>query len=192
MPVVQLDGQISFVQIGLAPSEVPKLLAQHRSEYSDTQDVEQRAKRLIAASGSREFVASVCKWGGGQRLVSRICKDGDATIARSATEAIEEGDVTLAIGELINLRYLGLSFASKVARFLAPDKCVVLDRVIRCRIGYVESSEGYTEFLQDCFQLLHMLRTSRDLDASFRDLRVCDVEAAVFMKAKEKNNNVSS
>ncbi|MBY2983656.1 hypothetical protein [Rhizobium leguminosarum] len=198
MPVVQLDGQLSFVRISLAPSEVPKLLERHRSEYPETEDVEQRAKRLIASdfppSDSREFVARVCKWGGGQRLVSRICKAGDATIAqslKSAIDAIESVNVAWAIGELQHLPHLGLSFASKIARFLAPDKCVVLDSVIRTRIGYVESQEGYSEFLQDCFQLLQMLRTSRAPDAAFRDLRVCDVEAAVFMKVKGKNHNVS-
>lgn len=198
MPVVQLGGQLTFVRISLSPSELPELLARHRSEYPGAEVVEQCARRLIAANfppaDATAFIEGVCEWGRGNRNFSRIRDAGDATIAqsiKSATETIDAGDVVRAIGELQHLPHLGLSFASKVARFLAPDKCVVLDSVIRSRIGYVESSEGYTEFLQDCFQLLHMLRTSRDLDASFCDLRVCDVEAAVFMKAKEKNNNVS-
>ncbi|MGH0364214.1 hypothetical protein NKZ04_18340 [Sinorhizobium meliloti] len=189
-----------FVRISLTPSEVPELVKRHRSEYPGAEAVEQFARRLIAANfppaEATAFIEGVCEWGGGERNLSRILDAGDATIAqalKSANEAIDADDVVRAIWELQHLPHLGLSFASKVARFLAPDKCVILDSVIRSRIGYVESSEGYSEFLRDCTQLLKMLRTSPDLEASLRDrLRVCDVEAAVFMKAKEKNNNVSS
>lgn len=196
MPVMQIEGQLSFVRISLAPSEVPKLLKRHRSEYPGAEVVEHCARRVIAANfppaDATAFIEGVCEWGGGNRNLSRIRDAGDAAIAqslKSATEAIDAGDVVPAIGELQRLPHLGLSFASKVARFLAPDKCVVLDSVIRTRIGYVESQEGYAEFLQDCFRLLELLRTSPDLDASLRDgLRVCDVEAAVFMKARDEKN----
>ncbi|WP_343227780.1 8-oxoguanine DNA glycosylase OGG fold protein [Rhizobium laguerreae] len=168
----------------------------HRSEYPGAEVVEQCAKRLIAANfppnDATAFIGGVCEWGRGNRNFSRIRDAGDTTIAqslRSATEAIDAGDVTRSIEELQRLPHLGLSFASKVARFLAPDKCVVLDSVIRNRIGYVESEEGYSEFLQDCFQLLQTLRTSPDLEAPLRDrLRVCDVEAAVFIKARDQKN----
>ncbi|EGE58172.1 UNVERIFIED_ORG: hypothetical protein GGI63_006209 [Rhizobium esperanzae] len=196
MPVVQLDGQLSFVRISLAPSEVPELLERHRSEYPGAEVVELCARRLIAAdfppADATAFIVGVCEWGRGNRNLSRIVDAGDPTIAqslKSAAKAIDADDVVWAIEELQQLPRLGLSFASKVARFLAPDKCVVLDSVIRTRIGYVESEEGYSEFLQDCFQLLEMLRTSPDLDASLRDgLRVCDVEAAIFIKARDQKN----
>lgn len=193
---MQLDGRLSFVRISLSASEMPELLERHRSEYPGAEVVELCARRLIAAKfppvHATAFIEGVCEWGGGNRNFSRIRKAGDATIARSlksAAEAINADDVVWAIEELQHLPHLGLSFASKVARFLAPDKCVVLDSVIRTRIGYVESQEGYSEFLQDCFQLLEQLRTSQDLDASLRDgLRVCDVEAAVFIKARDQKN----
>lgn len=195
MPVVRLDGQLSFIRISLAPSEVPKLLERHRDHYKGTEKVEQRATKLIAENfptpDSLAFIEAVCKWGQGKRTFSRIEAAGGTRIAQSlqsATEAIEAGDVTIAIGELTRLPRLGFSFASKIARFLAPDKCVVLDSVIRSRIGYPENNVGYTGFLQDCFQLLQLLRKSSGLESSLRDrLRVCDVEAAVLMKAKEKN-----
>ncbi|MBB5577678.1 hypothetical protein [Rhizobium paranaense] len=194
MPVVRLDGQLSFIRMSLAPCEVPKLLERHRDRYKGSDKVEQRATKLIAgnfpAADSLAFIEAVCKLGRGQRNFSRIEVAGGARIAQSlasATKAIEGGDVTLAIGELSRLPHLGFSFASKVARFLAPDKCVVLDSVIRSRIGYLDSNVGYTRFLQDCFQLLQLLQQSSDLESTLRDsLRVCDVEAAVFMKAKEE------
>ncbi|MGO7870694.1 hypothetical protein AB9E15_15700 [Rhizobium leguminosarum] len=197
MPVLQFDGVFSFVRISLAPAEVAKLLVQHRSRYPKTKELEQSARHLIAAnfpsSASADFITEVCKWGRGERHISRIHAAGEIRIAyslKSAMEAIETDHVTQALEKLQGLPQLGLSFASKVARFLAPHKCVVLDSVIRSRVGYVESNEGYAEFLNDCSQLLTMLRTSPDLEASLRDgLRVCDVEAAVFMKAKK---NVSS
>ena len=196
MPVMQIDGQLVFVRVSLAPSEVAELLELHRSKYPGTEVVEQCARRLIAANfppaEATAFIEGVCEWGGGERNLSRILDAGDATIAQTlklANEAIDAGDAVRAVGQLRHLPHLGLSFASKVARFLAPDRCVVLDSVIRTRIGYVESSEGYSEFLRDCSQLLQMLRTSPDLDASLRDgLRVCDVEAAVFIKARDQKN----
>ncbi len=196
MPVLQLDGAFSFIRISVAPSEFPALLAGHRMQYKGTDEVESCAGQLIAAdfplSASTTFIERVCRWGRGARHITRVNAAGGARIAhslRSATEAIEAGHVADAIEELRNLPHLGLSFASKVARFLQPKKCVILDSVIRSHLGYVESKEGYAEFLRDCFQLLHMLRQSPDLEASLRDgLRVCDVEAAVFMKAKEKKN----
>ncbi|NLS07655.1 hypothetical protein HGP14_30820 [Rhizobium sp. P32RR-XVIII] len=196
MPVMEIQGRLSFVRISLAPSEVPQLLERHRSEYPGADVVEQCARRLIAANfppaDATAFIEGVCVWGGGNRNLSRIRDAGDATIAqalKSATDAIESGHGTQAIDELRELPHLGLSFASKVARFLAPDKCVILDSVIRSRIGYVASSEGYAEFLQDCSQLLDMLRTSESLEDALRDsLRISDVEAAVFMKARDQKN----
>lgn len=196
MPVIEIHGRLSFVRISLAPSEVPQLLERHRSKYPGTEVVEQCARRLIAANfppaEATAFIEGLCEWGGGERNLSRILDAGDATIAQTlklANEAIDAGDAVRAVGQLRHLRHLGLSFASKVARFLAPDKCVVLDSVIRTRIGYVENLKGYAEFLRDCSQLVQLLRTSSDLDASLRDgLRVCDVEAAVFMKARDQKN----
>lgn len=199
MPVIEIQGRLSFVQVSLAPSEVAELLELHRSKYPGTEVVEQCARRLTAANfppaEATAFIEGVCEWGGGERNLGRILDAGDAAVAQTlelAIDAIEAGDAVRAVGELRHLPHLGLSFASKVARFLAPDKCVILDSVIRTRIGYVESLKGYAEFLRDCSRLLELLRTSPDLDASLRDgLRVCDVEAAVFMKAKENNSNVS-
>jgi hypothetical protein len=57
-----------------------------------------------------------------------------------------------------------------------PAAAVILDEVIRGALGYRESRDGYQEFLDDC-------QTSLALLAPYHpQLRICDVEAAVFAK----------
>ena len=87
-----------------------------------------------------------------------------------------DGDAAAAVSSLQQLRYLGQSFASKVARFLSPNTAVILDEVIRGALGYRESQDGYLEFLDDCQTTLSLLAPHHP------QLRICDVEAAIFAK----------
>ncbi|MFA1676280.1 hypothetical protein ACDY97_26945 [Rhizobium mongolense] len=198
MPVLQHNNQLLIVRISLSPSEVPFLLARHRQEYEDAVEIEQLGAQLLATDFppdiSLDFLERVHRWGKAYRNLTRVSQTGGVKIActlRVARDLIAAGAVPDAVEEIRELPRIGLSFASKAARFLAPEKCVVLDSVIRGRLGYGETRDAYADFLQDCHQLLEMLKTSQELDSSLRaKLRVCDVEAAIFMKAKE-NKNVS-
>ena len=82
----------------------------------------------------------------------------------------------MAVTEVQQLNQLGQSFASKLVRFICPTQAVILDEVIRGALGYRENADGYAEFLSDCRTLLE------GAESSCRDIRICDVEAAIFAK----------
>jgi hypothetical protein len=81
----------------------------------------------------------------------------------------------------MRLPYFRMSFASKIIRFIYPDRAVIFDSVIRSGLGYPESADGYGAFLDDCQAILDRSRTE------YPELRVCDIEAAIFMKLRGRS-----
>lgn len=193
MPVIEQNGRLSIVRLDLAPGEVPFLLKRHRTEYEGSESVEGKARKLKAADFSAEeargFVNSVFLWSKNTRNLSRVQQASNSqfeTAFENASQLIDNGDVPKAIDTLCKIPHLGVSYASKIGRFLDPEKCVILDSVIRGRLGYSNDAGGYAAFLGDCRDMLKMLKASPGLDSELRaTLRICDVEAALFMKAKE-------
>jgi hypothetical protein len=184
MAIVFIDQKICFVRLELTPTEIPGLLQRHRENYPGAAPLEGIGNDLRAAgfepAAAMEFVERVVRWGRGQRFVGRLLEQNTpaaiGSALRHANELLVNGRTAEAVVSLQQLRFLGQSFASKVARFLNPDEAVILDEVIRTALGYRENQEGYQEFLDDCRAMLNLL-TSHDLS-----LRVCDVEAAIFAK----------
>lgn len=196
MGVLSNAENLIVFRLELNPKEVPILLKRHGEEYKKTKKTERTAKKLIAYNfserASAHFVTRVYWWSRMCRNLSRVQEAGAEEIAarlREAYRLIAEGRERKAIEVLCQIPHLGLSYASKIARFLDPERCVVLDKVIRERLGYSNDFHGYVAFLEDCREALKMLKTSPLIDSEFRaSLRICDVEAALFMKAKELNN----
>jgi len=133
-----------------------------------------------ALENSMRFATGVILWGGGHRFSGRFqAKNAAEEVAAALEKSVDltdQGHAGEAVEVVQQLEQLGQSFASKIVRFLRPEKAVILDSIIRNALGYAESTEGYEEFLADC-------RTIRD-DAKDTNpgLRVCDVEAAIFAK----------
>jgi hypothetical protein len=96
---------------------------------------------------------------------------------------IKQGDAPGAVARVQALNHLGQSFASKQIRFLAPNKAVILDKVIRTGLGYAETVDGYKAFLADCEEILRSARSDPRIGGARGSLlRICDVEAALFSK----------
>lgn len=184
MPIVTINQQICFVRLELRAGEIRGLLERHVLNYPGAADLEQRGLQIIESgfpsAETGAFVEAVVRWGGGQRFVGRLLdQNKPETIGEVLIEAdnkLQLGQVAEAVSTLQRLRYLGQSFASKVARFLHPDRAVILDEVIRGALGYRESQIGYQEFLGDCKATLALLSPDHP------HLRICDVEAAIFAK----------
>lgn len=191
MPIVPLNGQLLVVRLSILPTEIPHLLSLHTARYPGAHNLEAAANALVLSkfepAVSAAFVKSVCEWGGGHRQIGRILSNNSRhDIAAALQEGFAlaiAGSVPEGVKRLCGLRNLGQSFASKQIRFLAPSRAVILDSVIRTRLGYAETVKGYADFLGDCQQILESVRTSNQLEErQAASLRICDIEAAIFTK----------
>ena len=184
MPVLVDGGICRFVRLAITPQEIPELLKAHRRVWAPPDELEAVARALregdFPEKRSAEFAESVIRWGRGQRFVDRFLHGNSATdiaaALRRAVDMADQGNVSRGVAEVQQLNYLGQSFASKLVRFLCPDRAVILDDVIRSSLGYMDTREGYDEFLADCTAVLNLAREQCP------SLRVCDVEAAIFAK----------
>jgi hypothetical protein len=115
-----------------------------------TCEIEQFAK-LIGEGGfdpdnTVQLIKKVCGWGGYSGVSGRVLRDNTvselcALMAR-ALSRVKEGDVCGGLSSLLEIKGLGVSFASKHLKFIAPDRAVVLDSVISSRLGYPLSLIG--------------------------------------------------
>lgn len=184
MPVVVNNDQVCLVKLQLDPDEVNRLLARHHTLYPGADECEtlgvNAALTGFADDNAVQFVETVVRWGRGHRFLGRLLgQNPHHEISQALLDAhalLLDFQTSAAVTRLQRLRYLGQSFASKIARFLMPDRAVILDDVIRGALGYRESQDGYQEFLDDC-QSIH-----NHLVATMPNLRICDVEAAIFAK----------
>lgn len=187
MTVRPFGKRFAIVRLELSPSEISPLLIQHAKNYPGGPSVEEKGRALIATdfepTQSAQFVEEVCSWGRGKRLIRRIQESSsDLQISERLRTAYNEslrGDIAKAIGVIGETRGIGQSFASKILRFLLPDRVVILDSVIRSGLGYSEDSKGYDAFLADCHELLTQIAQPNSANPS---LRICDIEAAIFAK----------
>ncbi|HEX5279696.1 MAG TPA: hypothetical protein VFW28_06430 [Micropepsaceae bacterium] len=184
MPVLIENGVCRFVRLEINPQEIPVLLAAHHDVWEPPDHLEATAQELCAQDfpddRSARFAEEVIRWGGGHRFVGRFREmNANADIAealRRAAALADQGAVSQAVAWVQTLNYLGQSFASKLVRFIRPERAVILDDVIRSSLGYLDNEQGYDEFLSDCRQVLDLALQEQP------QLRVCDIEAAVFAK----------
>lgn len=196
MPIREINGQLCFVRFELSSDEIPELLEWHTKKYPGVGNLETTGAALVASSfeveASKDFLREVYKWGGGLRNLSRVEQSSSDEIASALSESIDlarNGKVAEGVARLQQLKQVGQSFASKLMRFLEPSRAVILDSVIRNHIGYTETTKGYTDFLNDCYDVLISIRRSdRFKNTSDEALRVCDIEAAIFAKLQGFQN----
>ena len=182
----------------LDPSEIPSfiekipyLLECHKKKYPGAGEVEELAEKLIVggfkSKESKKFVEEVCDWAGktGNRVRGQVIKNNSEQIAYALCEGYKsasKGCVAEGVGCISSLYGLGQSFASKMLRFIFPEGAIILDDIICRRCNYYPNILGYKDFLQCCHNLLDQAKESQKLSAGFKNnLRVCDIEAALFM-----------
>ena len=171
--------------------KIPYLLECHQKEYPKTKKVEKLAKKLIGSdfepTKSVEFVKKVCKWAGktGNRVRGQVIPNNTPEqIAYALCEGYTSasyGCVAEGVGCISSLHGLGQSYASKMLRFLLPDSAVILDKKIRDECDFSETVHGYKKFLEHCLYLRKQANDSQKFPNDLKNLRVCDIEAALFM-----------
>lgn len=184
MAVIRHENRLKIVRLELDPEEIPQLLDRHRQKWEPAERLEAEARGLDAHNfepkASKSFVLQVIKWGRGHRFAGRFdALNPDQTVGSALSQSAmlaDQGRVGEAVEAVRRLARLGQSFASKVVRFLRPEKAVVLDSVIRERLGYPETPDGYEQFLADCQSIRAVVVDT------VPGIRICDVEAAIFAK----------
>jgi hypothetical protein len=173
-----------------APSEVvelPTIRFSERALRSASHEiVTHPITREVAALGASvlgagpiqalAFSEKVCAWGGGHRVWGKLMKEhgpdvlGDALVDwfRHAVNTCKPG---AALARGVAIKGLGVSYASKHLRHLAPDRFAVLDDVLSQGLGYAPNLRGYDLFLHDLERLQEM---------RFPDMTVSDIEAGLF------------
>ena len=196
MPVQLIEDRYALVKFTLDPHDINGYLKRHTPEYDKIRVLEDKGIRLIEDDfpdeSTREFVKDVCLWGRGHRNVKRVIDKQNNTPSEMVTALREgykeanKGNVADGVARIAKLKWLRISYASKILRCLLPDRTVILDSVIRVKLGYAETRNGYDEFLTDCHTLFDALQPLNLPTMSGRpDLRVCDVEAAIYQMLHE-------
>ncbi|MEK9971028.1 MAG: hypothetical protein VW600_17975 [Ferrovibrio sp.] len=194
MPIVKVGNCYALTKFCLKPTDIAGLLKRHTADYHETAELEaigaDLVRRGFPPKKTAAFVERVCIWGRGHRNVGRVLKKntpkGIADALREGHAIAKRGDVAAGVIRIENLRRLGISYASKQLRILLPNRAVILDSVIRVRLGYAESERGYRDFLSVCNELLVRLKKHPFPGAPGRPvLRVCDVEAAIYQILQE-------
>jgi len=122
------------------------------------------------------FSKQVCEWGGGQRVWGKLIKrHGPDKLGAELVSWFEHAAYAATPAQAIApgaaLKGLGVSYASKHLRHLAPDRFAVLDDVVGQGLGYALNPAGYNLFVAE------LLRLQREY---FNDLPVAAIEAGLF------------
>lgn len=147
-----------------------------------TNDLESLGSRFSGdPQQALEFSKLVCAWGGGQRVWGNLNRHYseeqlEAELGEWLLAAKDHKSARLAISRGVDIKGLGVSFASKHLRHLDPNRFAVLDDVISQGLGYALNPAGYTLFISD----LRRLQQSH-----FPEFRVADIEAGLFVLIRQ-------
>lgn len=134
-----------------------------------------------SAADFLQFSQGVCEWGRGQRVWGNLQRHHDTeSLAQAlrlwlvfANGPCEDED---AIARGIEIKGLGVSFASKHLRMLDPERYAVLDDVLRQGLGIALNPRGYRLFLSALRAL------GKKID---QPMRIANLEAALFLLVRQ-------
>lgn len=165
----------------------------HYEEDPLTKFIENYAENFIRNEMPAEeallFVRMACAWGGSLHTKyflkfresfkeTENLRDTLITVKKLS----EQGKYADAIRAFGGQNGLGISFRSKVLRFLCPDHAAILDSIIRKHLGYEETEDDYAKFVSKCIEI------REDLNAEHpdkKDWRTTDVEMGIFRSLVE-------
>lgn len=127
-----------------------------------------------------EFSRQVCEWGRGQRVWGNLTRfHSKESLGQHICEWLKSARTMLpedAITAGVNIKGLGVSFASKHLRLAMPDRFGVLDEVICEGLGFAMNVAGY--------RLFHL--ELRDFQSRFTpNLSVSKIEAGLFLMVRQ-------
>lgn len=163
-------------------------LTNNVAEFADT-----FVRNDMPESQAYLFVRMVCAWGGlGRghpvRIRESIFQPGRGegwlcNLLKAGRAESIQGNYEEAINVFSKIDGLGISFTSKLLRFLCPDDAAVLDSVIRKKLGYPNSAAAYREFVTDCMAIREKLKTEKKRPDG-GDWRTTDIEMGIFMNVR--------
>ena len=150
-----ISGNMEFAGFKFSESALESAI-ENQFEYSTTQNVEKAGTHINQKSKPADllqFSQLVCDWGRGQRVWANLLRHNSrenlaAAYSNWFSIAKNSPDVQTAIEPGINIKGMGISFASKHLRMLAPEKFAVLDDVISEGLGFALNQKGYQLFMQ--------------------------------------------
>ncbi len=186
-------------QVIIPHSDFPILLTAHLNQSNKglkgTQPLEADGYALRTSSpmewaNLEAFIKDVCRWGDYAGISGRVLKSKNnarAKIQRKVGDAILQlssavPDIVGALRSMMEIKGLGVSFASKHLRFLFPEHCPVLDSILSSRLFYELSADDYGRFAAACKRMAAELNSAK-IDTTFpgqSGWRPSDVEAALY------------
>ncbi|HJX09789.1 MAG TPA: hypothetical protein VJ733_04740 [Candidatus Binatia bacterium] len=145
-----------FARFGTSRNALKSAIELVRQEDPSTEKIETHGRMLVqnttyGSAASISFSEEVCKWGRGQRVWANIIRRNSIeTLGEELStwfrEAAHSNDCELAISGGLRIDGLGVSFASKHLRMIAPSIFPVLDQVLSEGLGFALNPKGYALF----------------------------------------------
>jgi hypothetical protein len=174
-------------------ADFPRLLTAHLTRNPNTQTLESNGRAIRTSTTMtwqmlEPFIRQVCSWGDYSGIAGRVIKNNARlTIIAKMKAAIAKlnaatPDLIGALKNVLEIKQLGVSFASKHLRFFLPEYCVVLDSILSDRLFYEMTPEAYGDFCIACKNIANELNQA-NIPCSFpgsSSWRASDVEAALY------------
>jgi hypothetical protein len=192
MPISIANGNVLAGGTSIPLADFPQLHAHHLNEVAGTRQLELAgfalSKHEFAFAALEPFIRQVCRWGNYAGIAGRILKRNTPQELMSRFAGTTAGFMGArpAATALVSLNYLsGLgtpSFASKHLRFIRPDICPVLDRLLSRDLGYCFTPPGYQQFSTDCCAVAHQLDIAGFALPPTNRWGAADVEMSIFAR----------
>jgi hypothetical protein len=190
MPISLTTGNVVADGKTILLADFPQWHAHHLNRVGGTLQLELDGAALPAAGFAfarlDPFIRGVCRWGNYAGIAGRVLKRNtqQEIISRFSGTTVGFACTLPAASALVSLNHLsGLgtpSFASKHLRFIRPDICPVLDRLLSKDLGYCFTPAGYQQFSTDCCAVAQQLDTAGVLLPTAKRWGAADVEMSIF------------
>jgi hypothetical protein len=171
MPIRIVNQAVVIGSHHIVAEDFTGLVQRHLGQVADTREIESDTERMQRAQRPdeewKDFVKQVIVWGGGRhRILGRVMdSNSPSTIRNTLQEAARKlSEVPPNIGDSLDvvqwINGLGVSYGSKVLRFLRPDICPVLDSRISEEAGYSNDSSGYCQYAFNASKIARFLETN--------------------------------
>lgn len=190
MPISVLNSSVTAGGISIPLVDFPHWHAHHLGRVAGTRQLERDGAALLASGFQPhqlvDFIRNVFRWGGYAGIAGRILKRNSqqAIVSTFSSTVAAFGCSNPASSALVALNLLSdlgtPSFASKHLRFLRPDICPVLDRLLSKSLDYRFTPAGYQQFSMDCVAVAQQLDAAGIPLVSGNSWGAADIEMAIF------------
>ncbi|WP_353742480.1 hypothetical protein [Pseudomonas fluorescens] len=174
---------LDFCGFKFSRSALESAILLARKEFDASSDVENLGAALSAGSPINVLLFSqkVCDWGRGQRVWANLLRRNGKEKLENLLEEWLKGTAGASDEDAIlggtNILGLGVSFASKHLRMLAPEKYAVLDDVLSEGLGFALNGKGYRLFLSS----LRKFSVDHSISGNLAEL-----EAGIFLLVRQE------